>query len=112
MFAIYHGFSVDGGYGDAVYERELVAICYEEELAKQYVKEYSREHVYDTPYADLVCGGLYYEEVDIQILSANKKSQSPWDNPKFNEIPWARVVANDGNDWTHKDYLFNGERRN
>lgn len=58
MFIIVEEYCEDGGYGDAVYTERPIGIVETEEKAKEYVKLYSCEHVYDMPYDELTRGGL------------------------------------------------------
>ena len=69
MFIIVEEYEKDGGYGDAVYTEKPIGIVETEEEAKEYVKLYSCEHVYDIPYSGLVRGGLSYYEMP--LLSIN-----------------------------------------
>lgn len=84
LYGIYHGYHVDGGYGDAIWNCKLICYCRDEETAKKFVRKYSNRHVYDTPYADLYCGELYYEELYPELTEENFKKfkwkkRSKWD---------------------------------
>lgn len=66
LYAIYHGYSVDGGYGDAVWTEEMTGLV----LATQdeidaYINKYHDPIVYDHPYDDLVCHNLRAEEMTV-----------------------------------------------
>ena len=65
LYIIKHEFDVDGGFGDGVRKTEVVCLTLDKEKAEAFVEKYSDEHVYDKPYDELCCGGLYVEEQDI-----------------------------------------------
>lgn len=66
LYAIYHGYSVDGGYGDAIWEEEMTGLVWAtQNEIDAYVKKYNKPVVYDHPYDDLVCHGIRAEEAAI-----------------------------------------------
>ena len=65
IYIIYHDYDVDGGYGDAVDQHEILWICKDEEEAKAYVERWDNPKVYDKPYASLYTNALHYEEHDL-----------------------------------------------
>lgn len=77
MYAVYHVYDVDGGFGDAVERDDMIAIFPTEELAKAYVAKWNNPHVYAVPYQELQCGLL---EVRILPPMMNEKDidRSPW----------------------------------
>ena len=66
IYLVKHGYSVDGGFGDAVWTEVTVTAFTKEEDAKAFVACYSNEHVYDKPYAELVCGGLTVVPMEVE----------------------------------------------
>ena len=66
LWNIYHGYDVDGGFGDAIPTCELVgtAKATEDEI-NRFVQKWDQPEVYDHPYADLCCHHVYAEEVKI-----------------------------------------------
>lgn len=69
MYMIKHVYDVDGGFGDAIYNEDVVGVveCAEEEL-NNFLEKYNRPVVYDEPYAYLVCHELKAEEITIKSL--------------------------------------------
>ena len=65
IYNVMHEYDTDGGFGDAVWQCDLLASFESEEDAKDFVSKYANPHVYDKPYADLSCGELVVEEVTI-----------------------------------------------
>jgi len=66
IYQVFHEYSVDGGFGDAVYESDLIETFLNEEDAKAFVKEFEDGHCYDKPYDRLYCGGLEITEIEIK----------------------------------------------
>ena len=64
LYLVKHRYDVDGGYGDAVEQNELIAIFRTREDAEAFVKKFEDPHIYDTPYNDLRCGILYIEAME------------------------------------------------
>lgn len=63
LFGVYHEWDTDGGFGDAVGQKDLIGVTNSEEEAKAYVEKWSNDHIYDKPYDYLHCGLLIYEEL-------------------------------------------------
>lgn len=63
LFGVFHTYEIDGGFGDAVLEKDLVGVTANEEEANDYVEKWSDEHIYDKPLDRLHCGLLTYEEL-------------------------------------------------
>ena len=87
MYAVYHVYETEGEFGDAIGQEELVALCDNETLAKEWAKKFDRTHVYDKSYDELHCGTLLVRSLnDIFVLTEKTKNISPWekidlDNP-------------------------------
>lgn len=62
-FAVFHIFDVDGNFGDAVWQEELICVFNSEEEANAFKIKYENPHVYDTPYQALECGRLEVKEL-------------------------------------------------
>lgn len=62
-FGVFHIFDVDGGFGDAIGQQELICIFDTEEQANEFKTKYEKPHVYDCPYQCLECGKLEVKEL-------------------------------------------------
>ena len=62
-FAVFHIFDVDGGFGDAIAQKEIICIFDTEEEANAFKAKYEKPHVYDCPYQSLECGILEVMEL-------------------------------------------------
>ena len=58
VYQVVHFYDVDGGFGDAISQQDVVEVFASEEDAQEFVSRFSRPHVYDVPYAALECGQL------------------------------------------------------
>lgn len=65
MYNVYHLYDVDGGIGDAVYQKDLLFTTDSKEIADTFVSKYDNSHVYAIPYAKLYQGALRVEEISI-----------------------------------------------
>ena len=64
MYGVFHIFDVDGGFGDAIDNEELIGVTADLNEAKNFVEKYSLEGaVYDIPYAALSMGKLEIREL-------------------------------------------------
>lgn len=63
IFGVFHKYDTDGGFGDAIPQKELICIFETLEKAEEFKKKYEDPHVYDRPYAELECGELVIEEL-------------------------------------------------
>ena len=57
-FGVFHIFDVDGGFGDAIAQKEIIRVFDTEEEANAFKTKYEKPHVYDIPYQSLECGRL------------------------------------------------------
>ena len=62
-FGVFHIFDVDGNFGDAVRQEELICVFNSEEEANEFKTKFERPHVYDCPYHALECGKLEVREL-------------------------------------------------
>ena len=62
-FGVFHIFDVDGGFGDAIPQENLICTFNSEEEAKDFIKKFEKPHVYDCPYQCLECGKLELREL-------------------------------------------------
>ncbi len=62
-FGVFHIFDVDGGFGDAIPQEDLICTFNSEEEAKDFIKKFEKPHVYDCPYQCLECGKLELREL-------------------------------------------------
>ena len=63
VFGVFHKFDVDGGFGDAITEEELICTFDTLEKAEEFKKKYEDPHIYECPYDDLECGELIVREL-------------------------------------------------
>ena len=82
-FLVYHVYDVDGGFGDAVGQKDCVGMIEAtDEEATRYVEKYSRQYTYDHPYSALTAGTIVLEELP-QLLDLDKDPIPDcrnWDN--------------------------------
>lgn len=65
IYQVVHYYDVDGGFGDAVGNSDVIACFEREEDAKAFCEKWDRTHVYDVPYAELECGTLGITEMEL-----------------------------------------------
>ena len=65
VYAVYHLYDVDGGYGDAVPSENCVGIFERESDAQAFVDKCHNPRVRDKPYAELECGYLDIREMNV-----------------------------------------------
>lgn len=65
IYLVKHCFDVDGGFGDAILQEEVICGFDNREDADEFVEKYSNPHIYDSPYASLECGVLRVEELNM-----------------------------------------------
>lgn len=65
IYLVNHCFDVDGGFGDAILQEEVICDFDNREDADEFVEKYSNPHIYDSPYASLECGILRVEELNM-----------------------------------------------
>ena len=62
-FAVFHIFDVDGGFGDAIAQKEIICVFDTEEQANAFKAKYEKPHVYDPAHIKrLECGKLEVRE--------------------------------------------------
>ena len=74
IFGVFHVYDVDGGFGDAIRTQRLICVCISKEEATEVARNFSSEHVYLVPYAELECGKLVVEELPTTV----DRSQMWW----------------------------------
>lgn len=68
VYIVKHLYDDDGGFGDAIWNEETVAVFSSEELAKRFVEERFEIHettIYDHPYADLTFGTFSIKPMEV-----------------------------------------------
>ena len=80
LYAVYHVYDVDGGFGDAVPTETCLGIIEGEEEAKAYVAKYSKPKVYAVPY-----GKLYHHGLSYRPITRLDTSKSPFDDEEKND---------------------------
>lgn len=84
IYQVKHFFTVDGGFGDAIYNEEVIMNFECEDDAKAFVEKFANPHIYDHPYDDLSCGELsiseipLYEEKELNIDEIDVKEENYW----------------------------------
>lgn len=69
IWAIFHCYDEDGGYGDAVPQEVMVGSCMAtEQEIEEFLQKWDKPEVYDHPYDDLVCHGVRAEKIDLKEL--------------------------------------------
>lgn len=63
IYGVFHIYDVDGGYGDAIQQVEMVGITASLKEAEEFVLRYNNPHVYFKPYDKLYCHKLVIREV-------------------------------------------------
>ena len=65
IYNVIHYYDVDGGFGDAISQEEVLFTTLNKEVAEKFVHKYSNKHIYDTPYANLYIGELAIREMPV-----------------------------------------------
>ena len=71
IYQVVHEFYTDGGFGDAIWQREVVAVFEDLDDAKAFVERFEKPHIYDKPYDNLWCGQLEIDEVNVMKKGVN-----------------------------------------
>lgn len=79
IFLIMHEYDVDGGFGDAVTQEEVLGYLPTRKEATEYVEKYSEPRIYGRPYMDLYEHTLFVREMKLQPLKADV---NPWTHQK------------------------------
>ena len=89
VYGVFHLYDEDGGFGDAIRQKELICIFDSEEKANAFKEKYQNPHEYSKPYDMLYCGELRVEE-----LPTTYNEQDFWwrDNEDTEEEEWHRQV--------------------
>lgn len=77
IYEIVHCYDVDGGFGDAIPQEEVIGVFDDEEIAEEYVRRWSKPEVYDRPYCSLYHHELFVREKVVNALDIN---EDPWLN--------------------------------
>lgn len=65
IYVVKHGYDVDGGYGDAIYNEETVFVTSNKEEAEAWVEHWDHPFTYETPYDGLTCCSFHVEEMEV-----------------------------------------------
>ena len=65
IYQVVHRYDVDGGFGDAVAQEDVIRVFEDAEDAEEFIKKFENPHVYDTPYNELWCGDLKIQRMEI-----------------------------------------------
>ena len=69
LWNVFHGYDVDGGFGDAVWSENLVGtVEATDEEMEAFLQKWNRPEIYEHPYDDLTCHSIRVEEVTVQTL--------------------------------------------
>lgn len=101
MYGIYHEYTIDHGFNDDNLERNLILTTEDEEIAMEYVKQWSKERVYNEICAEICCGRLVYEELP-RLITKSDISSSPYELVRETANPYGSY----GDDWSgnYSDY--------
>lgn len=91
IFGVFHKYDTDGGFGDAISQKDLICIFDSLEKAEEFKKKYEDPHIFESPYDDLECGELVIEELP-----------TTYDESKF---WWRRCDARDEEDFEDEEDL-------
>lgn len=86
LYIVRHIYDVDGGFGDAISNENVVGVvrCTEEEI-KNFENKYGKTEVYDVPYADLTCHTIFIDEIN--PISITELEKDPYgDNGRFQRM--------------------------
>lgn len=78
VYNVIHDFDLDGGFGDAIPSEDVVACFLDKKDAEDFINKYGNEHVYDAPYADLYCGKISIQEIDVLTHDEYIKTEFIW----------------------------------
>lgn len=89
VYGVFHLYDEDGGFGDAIREKELICIFDSEEKANAFKEKYQNPHGYSKPYDMLYCG-----ELEVRELPTTYDETEFWwrDNEDTEEEEWHRQV--------------------
>ena len=74
IYGVFHGYDVDGGFGDAVYCEDPVFFTTSESEAEAWAEKWSTGEVYDKPYAELTKNNFEVREFDLlDTVDINKR---------------------------------------
>lgn len=65
IYQVLHQYEVDGGFGDAIGCKDVVACFESEHDANAFCEKYDRTHIYAEPYDELTCGTLLIKEMEL-----------------------------------------------
>lgn len=85
VYAVFHIYDVDGGFGDAINQEDFVFATEDKEAAEGYVEKHSNPHVYSVPYDSLMCGELVIREIktitpDLSVPPWKYIDYWPWED--------------------------------
>ena len=63
VYGVFHRYDEDGGFGDAIPQKDLICIFDSEEKANAFKEKYQNPHEYSEPYDMLYCGELEVREL-------------------------------------------------
>lgn len=65
IYNVVHYYDVDGGFGDAVPQSQVLYTFSSKAEADKFVEKYNNPHCYEKPYSELWCGELKVKEQTI-----------------------------------------------
>ena len=63
LYVVKHVYDTDGGFGDAIYQEDVLFTTLDKALAESYIAKYSNPVIYDRPYSNLYHGKLELESI-------------------------------------------------
>ncbi len=98
IYQVMHEYTVDGGFGDAVLNQEVVAMFDNKQDAETFVERFSESRVYEKPYDELIYGELYMEEM---TLISHKEFPTYMESLDKENLPWTKWFR-EQEQWYHK----------
>ena len=68
IYLILHVYTVDGGFGDAIWVEDFIGSFTDKNKAYQYVNDNSHPLIYDKPYNYLQFGKLVVKEIELNSV--------------------------------------------
>lgn len=88
VYGVFHLYDEDGGFGDAIRQKELICIFDSKEKANAFKEKYQNPHEYSEPYDMLYCGELQVEE----LPTTYNEKDFWWRDNETEEEEWHRQV--------------------
>lgn len=88
VYGVFHLYDEDGGFGDAIRQKDLICIFDSKEKANAFKEKYQNPHEYSEPYDMLYCGELEVRE----LPTTYDETEFWWRDNETEEEEWHRQV--------------------